>query len=167
MSKRGVISDAIFFTIMLFVVSVGLLVVFMSYDALDQALSSNDQISNSTAERFSEGASEFPSTWDFVFLTAFIAVVVGILVISYLLATQPVFFFVFMFIVIVLGGLAGFIANSFDTIIVDLEEASGLALSSGFPIMTFIMSNYLIFVVVMVMLMLIVFYAKPNQGGFG
>lgn len=164
--KRGVISDAILFTILLFVVSVGLLVVFISYDALDEALSSNDQISNSTAERFSEGAAEFPSTWDFVFLTAFIGVVIGVLVISYLLATQPVFFFVFMFVVVVLGGLAGFIANSFDQIILDLEEGTGLALSSGFPIMNFIMSNYLMFIVVMVMLMLIVFYAKPNQGGF-
>ena len=163
MSKRGVISDAILFVVMLFVVAVGLLVVYVAYDDIDGALSNNDQIATEHKDRFSEGADQFPTTWDFVFLTAFIGVVVGILIISYLLATQPVFFFVFMFIVVILGGLAGYIANAFDDIILDpVLSASAL----NFPIMSFIMSNYLLFVVVTVMLMLIVFYAKPNEAGF-
>jgi len=161
--KRGVISDAILFTIMLFVVSIGLLVVYVAYDEIDGALQDNSQIPQEEKDRFAEDAAKFPSTWDFVFLTAFIGVVVGVLVISYLLATQPVFFFVFMFVVVVLGALSGYIANAFDEIILDpVLGASAL----NFPIMSFIMSNYLIFIVVMVMLMLIVFYAKPNQGGF-
>lgn len=163
MSKRGVISDAILFTIMLFVVSIGLLVVYVAYDEIDGALSANDQIPQADKDRFSDGATGFPSTWDFVFLTVFIGVIVGVLIISYLLATQPVFFFVFMFIVVVLGALSGYIANAFDSIILDPVLGASAA---NFPIMSFIMSNYLIFIVVMVMLMLIVFYAKPNQGGF-
>lgn len=164
MNKKGVISDAILFTIMLFVVAIGLITVYVAYDEIDSALSAQDQIPQEEKDRFSEGADSFQSTWDFVFLTAFIGVVVGVLVISYMLATQPVFYFVFMFVVVVLGALAGYIANAFDTIILDpVLGASAL----GFPIMSFIMSNYLIFIVVMVMLMLIVFYAKPNQGGLG
>ena len=164
MNKRGVISDAILFTIMLFVVSIGLLVVYVAYDNINVALSGNDQIPQAEKDRFDEGADAFPTTWDYVFLTVFIGVVAGVLIISYLLATQPVFFFVFMFIVVVLGGLAGYIANAFDEIILD-PALSASAVS--FPIMSFIMSNYLLFIVVTVMMMLIVFYAKPNvDGGF-
>jgi len=159
-SKRGVISDAILFVVMLFVVAIGLIVVYVAYDDIDGALSANDQIPAAEQARFSAGADAFPTTWDYVFLTAFVGVVAGILIISYLLATQPVFFFVFMFIVIILGGLAGYIANAFDEIILDpVLSASAL----NFPIMSFIMTNYLIFIVVLVMLMLIVFYAKPNS----
>lgn len=161
--KRGVISDAMLFTILLFVVSIGLLVVYVAYDEINTALAANDLIPQDEKDRFAAAADDFPGTWDYVFLTVFIGVVVGILVISYLLATQPVFFFVFMFIVVVLGALSGFIANAFEDIILDPV----LGASAGnFPIMSFIMSNYLIFIVVMVMLMLIVFYAKPNEGGF-
>lgn len=164
MNKRGVISDAILFTIMLFVVSIGLIVVYIAYDSINVALSGNDQIPQEDKDRFDEGSDAFPTTWDYVFLTVFVGVVAGILIISYLLATQPVFFFVFMFVVVVLGALAGYIANAFDEIILDpVFAASAL----NFPIMSFIMSNYLLFIVVTVMLMLIVFYAKPNtDGGF-
>lgn len=163
MNKRGVISDAILFTLMLFIVSIGLIVVYVAYDQISGALDLNTQIPQDDKDRFSSGADRFPSTWDYVFLTVFVGVIVGILVLSYLLATQPVFFFVFMFIVIILGGLAGYIANAFDDIILDPV----LGASAGnFPIMSFIMSNYLIFIVVTVMLMLIVFYAKPNEGVF-
>lgn len=162
MSKRGVISDAILFVILLFVVSIGLLTVYIAYDSIAGALELNDQIPQEDKDRFSDSSDAFPTTWDFVFLTVFIGVIVGILIISYLLATQPVFFFVFMFVVVVLGALAGYIANAFDEIILDpVFSASAL----NFPIMSFIMSNYLLFVIVTVMLMFIVFYARPNEAG--
>lgn len=163
MNKRGVIQDTIYFTIMLFVIAITLLVIYVAYDNISDALQGNSQIPQDDKDRFTEGADEFPSTWDYVFLTIFIGVVLGVLIISYVLATQPVFFFIFMFVVIVLGALAGYIANAFDEIILDpVLGASALS----FPILSFIMSNYLLFIVVVVMLMLIVFYAKPNQGGY-
>ena len=157
------IRDATLFVIMLFVLSIAFMVVYIAYDNISDAIQDNAIIDQDIADRFTEGADGFASTWDYVFITIFIAVVIGVLIISYVLATQPVFFFVFTFLVIILGALGGYIANAFDELILD-PVFSGA--SANFPIMSFVMSNYLLFVVVVVMLMLIVFYAKPNQGGF-
>ena len=160
--KRGIITDTALFTVMLFVVAISLLLIYVAYDSISVALDDLDLIPDEHADRFSEGADAFPNTWDYVFLTVFIGVVLGILIISFVLATQPVFFFVFMLVVVVLGALAGYIANAFDEII--LNPLIG-ASAGSFPILSFIMSNYLLFIVVTIMLMLVVFYAKPNQGG--
>jgi len=37
--------------------------------------------------------------------------------------------------------------------------------SANFPVLNFIISNYLVFVVAVLFLVLIVFYAKPNPEG--
>lgn len=158
------IQDAALYVVMIFFVAISLIVVFISYDEISNSFNAiNATIGSDNAARFEEGKDRFPTTWDYTFLTVFIGVMIGVLIISYFLASNPVFFFVFMFIVIVFGGFAGYLSNAFEQIVSDSVLGASAA---NFPIMSFIMNNYLLFVVATIMLMLIVFYAKPQDGGF-
>lgn len=155
------IRDVALFVVMVFFVGFGILVVYIGFDEIAGSLQNQSFIPNATADRIQNQADEFPGTWDYTFLTIFIAVVIGVLALSYALRSNPIFFFVFLIVVIVLGGLAGYISNAFE----EMTQDSVLgAAAANFPIMSFVFNNYLLFVVAMVMLMIIVFFAKPNEG---
>lgn len=157
------IRDSILYTVMLFVIAVALVIIFVAYDNIATAITQQGLIDASISADFETGKDNFSSTWDYTFLTVFIGVLIGVIIISYVLATNPVYFFIFIFIVVILGGLAGYLANAFSEIILDPVLGASAA---NFPIMSFILENYLLFIVVTVMLMVITFFAKPQEAGF-
>lgn len=102
---------------------------------------------------------DFSNIWDYTFLTVYVAGILGLLIIVYFLDGNPALLFGLIIIVMLLSALAGYIANAWikagqDTIL--------SATFQQFPIMNYIMSNYLIFTVVTGFLMLIVFIGKPG-----
>lgn len=158
------IRDAFLYVILLFIVGISLLIAYIAFDEIDDAFQASEVI-NGTAiatQDFHEQAVAFPRYMDFTFLTVFVAVAVAILILAWVIATNPALFFAYVVIIAILGGFAGYLANAFDEVI--LNPTLGKSAAS-FPIMSFILSNYLVFVVVIVFLMLIVFFAKPNTGG--
>lgn len=127
---------------------------------MDDALTANTQINGTSAlQDFQEQKDAFKNTWDYTFLTVMIASMIGLLILSWYLDSNPAVFFVLIFIVVVVAGLAGFLSNAF-------ADIAGDALLGGsfdnFPITSFIMNNYMMFIIVQVFLMMLVFFGKPG-----
>lgn len=101
----------------------------------------------------------YENVFDGVFLTLLIGVIISLLGASFLLRSNAVVFFIMLLVVTILAGLSGYLANAFSQVTTD----SVLSMDK-FPITDFVMSNYLGFVVVMIFLMLVVFFAKPSGG---
>lgn len=155
------IDDLIYFVGALFVVAVVIILGYIAFDGLNTGISDNAEIAQ-THKDFLDGQFERYKNLDYSFLVIFIAVFIGILLISWVLATYPGFFVVFFFMIIILSGLAGFLANAW--IEMSADTVLGAAMSN-FPITSFILQNYLLFIAVTTMTMIIVFFAKPNEGG--
>lgn len=153
------IRDAALYVVMLFIFSLSLLVIFAGYDMISDSFQNNSVIPQSQQDRISDMKEEFPQYMDYTFLTIFIAMFIGVIILSYALQTNPALFFIFVIIVALIGGLAGYLSNSYDDVIADTTLKRS---SDQFPIMSFVMENYMIFVVVMIMLMMIVFFSKPG-----
>lgn len=155
------IRDALFIIGMLFAIGIALLVVNMAFESIATAIDDAPGMPAIATETIDEQSTRFSTVWDFTFLVIFFAVVAGSLILSYYLATEPAIFFIMWIVVGILTILGGYLANAYDTVIQDgLLGAS----AAEFPIMSFIIGNLLFFMVPVLFLMLIVFFAKPRPG---
>jgi len=155
------IRDAFLYTALFFMVAVAVIIVYIAFDGINDAIQANDDINADIKGKMSTMSDRYPDTWDYGLLTVFIGLVIAILLLSWVVASNPGLFFLFMVVVVLIAGFAGYLANAFSEII--LDPVIGAA-ATEFPITSFILTNYMVFVVVMIFLMLIVFFAKPNEG---
>ena len=144
---------------MLFGIGIALLVVNMAFESIAAAIDDAPGLPAIATDTMNEQSGRFSTVWDYTFLTIFFAVVAGSLILSYYLATEPAIFFVMWIVVGILTILGGYLANAYETV-----TADGLlgASAAEFPIMSFIVGNLLYFMVPVMFLMLIVFFAKPR-----
>jgi hypothetical protein len=103
------------------------------------------------------------NVFDYGILTLFVGVLISLLITSYVLQTNPALFFIVVLVVGIMGAVAGYFSNAYNTFI---NDSTFTTISSNFPVTNFLMNNYLIIVIITVFLMLIVFFAKPNEGGY-
>lgn len=104
----------------------------------------------------------WPSSLDYTFLALYIVFLIGALVLTWTLPTNPLFFGVFIFIILIVGIVAGYLANIFY----DFSQEGILSSTfSQMPIVTHILTNYILYAIMPVILMVVVFFAKPNGGG--
>lgn len=155
------IRDAFLYVALFFVVAIGILVSYVIFDGINDAIQDQDQIPSGVKTTMSTMSDGFPTTWDYGLLTAFVGVMIGILILSWVVASNPGLFFVFLIVVTLITGFAGYLANAFGEVILDPVLGAS---ASQFPITSFILNNYLVFTAVMIFLMLVVFFAKPNEG---
>lgn len=158
------IDDLIYMVVMLFLIGLFVIVGYIGFSEMNNAFSNSTLIPQEQKDFFS-GQFERYENLDYTFLTIFICIVIAVLLISWVLATYPAFFVVFFFLVILLSALAGVLANTWIDITTE-HEILGIA-ASNFPITSFIIQNYLIFIMVTAVLMILVFFAKPNDAGGG
>lgn len=161
MNKRGFLQDSVFLISALFVGAVGILVAFYLYGVLNEAFTSAP-IDQEAVTSFSEGYDRFSSIWDYTFLFVCVTMVIGGMILSYLLPSNPVFLIIAVVVLGVLGGISGFIANAW----LSLTENSVFSLAlQSLPITNFIISHYIIFTIFAIILIVIAFYAKSPDGG--
>lgn len=159
------IRDAAFWLVLIFVIAIGFVCIYLIGDSLNTAIQDNDVFDSESKEVMTNFWDKFPSILDYLFLSAFVFGLIGVLGLSWLLRANPVVFFALWIVVIILGLLAGYFANTW---VDDISTDNTLsAVVTNFPIMDNIMSNLMGYVLVSAFLMLVVFFAKPNQEGYG
>lgn len=158
------IRDILVIVGLIFLIGVSVGIVNYGFGLITDAMVNDDQISATATASMEERADNFSTVWDYTFLTIFVAVVVGALILSYVLRASPALFFLVLIVVVLVGILAGFLSNAFGEI---AAEADLSASYTQFPIMSFILNNYLLFIVVVAFLMMFVFFAKPVEQGVG
>jgi len=160
MNKRGFLQDSALILIMLFVSAIAIVVAFYMYGSLNDSFATNDLISQDIKDDFAGGYDRFATIWDYSFLFIYVVIVIGAMILSYFLPSNPVFFIAAILATIILGGIAGFLSNAW----VGVAEGTVFETSvNSFPIINYMMTNYILFIVIMVFLMIITFYAKGEQ----
>ena len=157
--RRGQVADmlVVFFFIVFFCFF--LLSMYLVWNETNAAFQAADAIPADTKSFFQEQTTHYNSGADYIFLSVFIAFTIGVLILSYFLNSVPLLFWAFWIVIMTFGIAAGYIANAYDTVANILSTAS-----SNFPIMSFIMNNYLHFTIALGLLMVLVYNAKGNTG---
>lgn len=157
MNKKGFLDDALFGFIMLFVFALCVVIAFYIYGQFNNAFQDNDLISQEIKDNFETDYDRFPTIWDYSFLFIYVVLVIGAMVLSYFLASNPIFFIAALLVTIILGGIAGFLSNAW----VDAVEGTVFSTAvESLPIVDYMISNYIVFIIIMVFFMVITFYAK-------
>lgn len=159
-NRKGFATQFIFFICMLAVISIGVVVIYFLYSAMNTAFQSNDQIPAAAKAILNSNDTRFHNVFDYAILTIVVGMMIGLAMISYALRSHPALFFVIMIVVSITGGIAGYLGNAF------METMSTTALSvpaAQFPVTSFIMNNYMIFTIVMGFLMVVAFFANTGQ----
>ena len=157
------IRTAVAFVVMIFVIGLSLVISYVAFDGIDTGIQESEVINATEKAFFTEQKNIFSNVWDYTFLTILIAALVGSLILTWAVSSNPALFFVLLMVVVVISALAGYLSNAFETV---TEDAVLGAAALNFPIMSFVLNNYLTFMMSMMFLMLIVFFAKPQGGGF-
>lgn len=155
------IRSFVFFLAIIFGLAIALGIINLIFSGLNTAIQDADQFPTVAKDSMDDQATNFSTVWDYTFLLVFLAAVTGLVGLAFFLPTNPVVVFATMIVVVIGGALSGYLANSWIDVTSGVDPFS--ASITSFPIMNFIISNYLHFVVVVGFLVLIVFYAKPNQ----
>lgn len=164
MNKRGFVQDSFYITAMLFLGALGIVLAFFIYGNLNQAFIDTPGLPSEPIEDFTSGYERFPTVWDYGFLFILVVVYMSVMILSYLLPTNPAFYVIVIFILMAMMLVAGFLSNAWFEIMTDTP----LGISAdNFPIMSFIINNYVMFVLLLGFLSAMAFYAKSQtQGGF-
>lgn len=158
MNRRGVFVDALYFLVMIFAVGIGLVMAWMVLDETLTAIA-GAPVEQAAKDLVTVPLSRMDTVWDWTFLVILIGVTVAIFITSYVVASNPVFFFIFLLCVSLFGVMAGYFANAYELI---ESDAQITAAASAFPITSFILEHYLYYVLLLVCAMVIVFFAKPS-----
>lgn len=156
------IRSGVAFVVILFVIGLSLITTFIVWEGFDDGLQASDNINASIKTFFTEQKDSFTNVWDYTFLTLFVAGLLGALILTWAVRSNPALFFFILMVVVVIAALAGYMSNAYATL---TEDATFGAASLNFPITDFILDNYLVFMLSSMFLMLIVFFAKPNDEG--
>lgn len=152
------IQDYMYMVVSMFMIAVIILVAFVCFAYLRDGFADAD-IAQVHKDFLTDQVEDFHNGWDYGFLTFYVVFTIGLMITSYALRTVPVFFVILFFVIIILGGVAGYLANAFY----EFTSVAPLSLAAAnFPIMNYIMTHYLVFVILTGFLMLVSFFAKPE-----
>jgi len=140
-----VIDDAIYFVMAFFVVGISIVMAYIVMGGINDAIQDADQFPNLSQTTMQSQTDSFSTVWDYTTLIIFFAIVAMVIIIA------------------IIGAVTGYLANAWSDLTGGTDAFSAAAAS--FPVLNFIISNYLVFTVGVLFLVLIVFYAKPNQEG--
>lgn len=153
------IRDMAFYTIMLFAIGCAFVIAYIVSDNLNTAFQGIDDLPAQAKTDMANFNTRYPTVMDYTFLTILVAALAGTLLLVWFLPVNPIVFFVVMIVMTVISGLAGYLANAF----IEMQGDTVLGASiTNFPIIEFILSNYLVVIMIFGVLSMIVFFAKPG-----
>ncbi len=157
--------DMIFIMTFMFGFGIFTLTLFFAWNEINTELQAADAITPEAKALFDEQATAYNEYSDNTYVTVFFMTIIGVLVISFFLATNPILFWLFWMLTLLLGAIAGYLANAWITI---TSQAPFDVVVTNYPKMNFFITNYLEVMIVVSFLSMIVFFAKKSGvGGTG
>ena len=171
MNKKGDIQSIIYTVVAVF--TIGVVLFFMShlfmgfYDGFQNVISNNEQLNSSgdASRTLAKIQHTETNSWDYAFLGILIGYVILIGIFAYSTPISPVFFWI-----AVLMGLFGlFIGVMLSNTWMQMIEQPAFEETYGrFPITTLLLGSYYPSVITFILIIgLVLLFAKPGQGGVG
>ena len=159
--KKGFMGDALFNIVYLFFIGIFIISFYMIISNIDTIWSSNPDIPEQSKNIFGRYADRFAATNDSMFLLITIGFMIAIVVSAILIRSHPVFGVIAIIIMIVFVAASIYITNSFREFTSNSEIGS---YALDFPMMTTIINNLPKFALFMMVVFIIVLFAKGKQG---
>ena len=135
----------------------------MSYNILtdfNADIQADDDINDVAKVKMQTMEDSYPSTMDYLFLTALILFWIFAIVSSFLVDTHPVFLIISVILLVIVLIVGAEISNSYE----ELSEET-LFSTGDFPITHYILSHLVIVILFIAFSILIALYAKTRAGG--
>lgn len=154
------ITDYVYGTIMLFAISMSFIVAFFALGELNDSIQANPDVPAIAKSGIQNNTDRFDTVLDWTFVLIYAAVIIGSVIISYVLPTNPGLYFGLVIVIVIISAIAGYLANAYVMI---SEEDSLSATFTNYPMMSYIIQHYLLFTMITGFIMLIAFFARPQE----
>jgi hypothetical protein len=160
--KGNVIADSVLVVFVLFIFTIITVVGYIISNDINADLQQDEDISASAKAELDDLNNRFPSVFDSIFAMAFILFWIVVLIASFLIDSHPIFFILTMilFIGILIGG--AMFSNAYEEFEADPEYSS---YAQNFPIMSFVNTHLVIFLLAIGASIGIVLFGKNRLGG--
>lgn len=157
------ISDVLVGMVVLFVLGIGIIMIYAGLNPVITGMQGDPTLANSSVAMTAlSGATRAINYSDYVFLCAFIGIILMVIITSWLVAGNPLFLIIFILMMILGVAIGAAFSNAFETMAANPNLASVI---SVFPITVYIMSHLPYFVSVLGFISIIVTFAKPSITG--
>lgn len=153
--------DYIFGILFVFMFAVFLLVAYLVFNGLNDAVQADANFGSLAKSTMATQNAKFPLVFDYVLLMVYVAIIIGGVILSYVLPTNPGLYFALVLVVVIVAGVAGFLANTYYDMV---QTTAFSAAGTNFPITSFLIEHYITFSVLAGFIMLVAFFARPQEG---
>jgi len=164
-NKRGQSSrDVILLIIMLFGLSIGGLLFHYTYLQISSAMTNTSLINETgTAVTAINAGNTIMNKMDYVILVFFIAFIIGMIIMGYVVDTKSVFMVVYIVVILIGALVAGVLSYTWDVVKANALLATSLG---SFPIANHLMTNLLIYYVIAAAMALVATFAKAREESY-
>lgn len=163
MVKRGQAeSDLVVFLAVIFIVAILGLVFVKGFGGINTGFQAvNSTIGAPAAQASSQASSGFSAGFNAAMVVAIGIMYIGLFITSRQIGTEPMWFFINVFLLVLALGLAAILANAWDQ---GTNNPNFVVERAAMPAMVFIGNNLLLFGIGAFAIILIGLFAKPNTG---
>ena len=159
MNKKGIM-DIILIAGILFALVVSAIIVTAVFDELDPGIQESIGSSSRANDSWMD-VKAVTENFDMAVLAGFICLVIISLILAVVIPANPVFIPVYIVLGLFVLVIAVAISNGYD-MMSDSSQLSGIV-NDHYPVSDFIMTNLPLLMGILVVIMMIITYAKPNQ----
>ena len=158
--KANAVADGI--TILIILLCFGFLMI-LGYHLLDTTsteVNSDADMSNMSKQIMTEQSTRYPKYMDAAFMFALVGLWIAALVTAFMIDSHPVFFVISLVLLIAVFVMVAYLGNSYEELMADEPFDS---LTPKFPMMHWVMTHMLIFIVVITLSVMLVLYGKNRR----
>jgi len=154
--KANAVADSLIILVMLFVFTISSFIAYKAYVDLKPQLDTELTDSNASSVN-NDLYSRTPTMLDSLLAIALVILWIGSVALAFFVDTHPVWFVLSLILMVFVLIIAGFLSNAF----VEFNEDFGLG--SSFPMMQFVFTNLLAFILGVIVSVVIALYAKSRM----
>jgi len=159
MNKTGSFADMLYLMVFLFLCGIVLSVGWLIYSRINTEWQTHTELGTESLQIMQNTTDKYVETYDGIFLVLMIGLYLGALILAYNVDINPIYFFLSLFMVAVIGIVAAVLGNAWY-----MYANNGIMSEyvNDFTIIPFVMANYVQILVVMTFGLVAVMYAKTR-----
>ena len=158
LKKKGSLLDPLILIVIIFIVGFVAILGFKIFGSVNDNLQANDVLDSDQKEILQTAHDTYISVFDIGFLIIFIMFLIAIIVGAFLIDTHPIFLPIFLFLAIILIMITGILGN----IYYDMTTQEFATERVQFPIIMFVMDNFIKMIVAVILISAVSLYAKSR-----
>lgn len=159
-SKKGFLGDYMLYMVLLFVLAVGILVIYYVFSTINTSWQAAPGLTDQSKSMVSDFTTRFVGVWDFFYLLLVVGFALVTIILGFALRSHPVFAMLGLLIMLILGMVSVFLANAYNSI---ASTSAFSSINAEFTFMSFLTTKLPHIVLILGALFLIVLYAKNKN----